>query len=227
MNRTIDAIRDALSVLFPVDCAGCGLPQRALCVSCAAHLIAEVTPRQLPDGSAVFTALLYEAEIRSMLLALKEHGRTDVARSLGLCLTEAIERAKVEDAEIVTIPASRAAMRRRGYDPVALMVRKAGFRRSRILSLTRVTSTQKSLSVSDREQNRRDSMRALRSLDGRRFVIVDDVVTTGATLIEARRALTRAGGEVIGAAALAFTSRHKSAGASEFPNQFGLPRKYE
>jgi orotate phosphoribosyltransferase len=52
-------------------------------------------------------------------------------------------------------------------------------------------------------------MRARGALDGRTFVIVDDVVTSGATIGEAARAIRAAGGQVDGAVALAFTPRNR------------------
>jgi predicted amidophosphoribosyltransferase len=69
------------------------------------------------------------------------------------------------------------------------------------------TASQKTLGSADRTSNVRDSMIAKRTLEGRRFVLVDDVLTTGATFAEAARALRAAGGEVVGGAALAFTPR--------------------
>lgn len=201
------ALLDALAVLSPVDCAGCGSGDRALCVDCRLALQPSVTPRTLPHGSTVFTALRYEGVVRTTLLALKEGGRTDVARALGASLSAALERVALPDAECLAVPASRAARRRRGYDPVALLCRKAGFAPSSVLRSTRATQSQKTLGSVGRAHNLHDSMRARTPLDGRRFILVDDVVTTGATLAEAARAVREAGGEVVGRAALAFTPR--------------------
>jgi predicted amidophosphoribosyltransferase len=151
--------------------------------------------------------------VRQTLLALKESGRTDVAKPLGLALAPALGRA-VELAspgdssvEVAAVPTSKAAWRRRGYDPVALLCRRAGFDLARVLVHERQTSAQKTLDAGEREHNLRNSMRARRPLDGRRFLLVDDVVTTGATFFEAARAVREAGGEVVGGAALAFTPR--------------------
>ena len=206
-SRLAGALLDALAVLSPVDCAGCGIPDRSLCEHCQLELEPAVTPRTLPDGSTVFTALRYEGVVRRTLLALKEGGRTDVAKPLSASLSAALHRAAQPGAEFLSVPSSRAAWRRRGYDPVALLCKRAGIEPARVLRASRSTLSQKTLGSEDRALNLHESMRSRTPLRGRRFILVDDVVTTGATLAEAARAVRVAGGEVVGHAALAFTPR--------------------
>jgi ComF family protein len=206
-SRISGALLDALAVLSPVDCAGCGSADRSLCEHCQLELEPAVTPRTLPDGSTVYTALRYEGVVRRTLLALKESGRTDVVKPLSLSLAAALNRAAQPGAEILSVPTSRAAWRRRGYDPVALLCKRAGFPSAKVLKASRATASQKTLGSHDRALNLHESMRSRVSLHGRSFILVDDVVTTGATLTEAARAVRAAGGEVVGHAALAFTPR--------------------
>ncbi len=206
-GRIRAALLDALAVLSPVDCAGCGEPGRSLCTNCRADLVAAVTPRRMVDGSTVFTALRYEGVVRRTLLALKESGRTDVAGALSVPFAAALSRAFEPGAEFLAVPTSRAALRRRGYDPVALLAKRAGIRHVRVLRSVRSTASQKTLGADERAHNLAASMVSTTALHGRRFILIDDVVTTGATLREAARAITSAGGEVVGQAALAFTPR--------------------
>ena len=206
-SRITAALLDALAVLSPVDCAGCGSADRSLCENCRRELEPAVTPRTLADGSTVFTALRYEGVVRRTLLALKESGRTDVVKPLSASLSAALVRAAQPDAEFLSVPTSRAAWRRRGYDPVALLCKRAGFEPVKVLRSSRATLAQKTLGSEDRALNLHGSMRSRVPLSGRRFILVDDVVTTGATLAEAARAVRAAGGEVVGHAALAFTPR--------------------
>lgn len=217
-----DALLDALAVLSPVECAGCGRRDRAMCDGCRARLSAEVTARSLPGGLLVHTALRYESVARRSILAFKEQQRTGVARTLAVPLAAALATAHALDpaAELLAVPTSRAAWRRRGYDPVELLCRRAGFAPAKFLVSSRPTASQKTLGIADRAANMRGSMRARRSLVGRRFLLVDDVVTTGATLAEASRAVVEAGGEVASAVALAFTPRlfTPSATASAIPS---------
>lgn len=208
--------RDAMAVLLPVDCAGCGAPDRALCALCRALLVVvddhPFEDQRLTDTTRVLSAVPYEGQLRRMILGLKEHGRTDVVRTLATPLRAAIERAVVGVAsgiEVCPVPSSMRSQRRRGYRPVHVLTRAAGFRLSPVLryATTEATTQQKSLDLVQRGLNLQGAFAAAPSARGRRFVLVDDVVTSGATLLEAARALRGAGAEVVSAATLAFTPR--------------------
>jgi predicted amidophosphoribosyltransferase len=199
----LDAISDAIAILLPVECAGCGTADRSVCAVCRASLVCEPT-RTAVSGLPVVCAVRYQGAARRMVLALKEHGRTDVVRVLGASIAPLLPR----DAELVAVPSSRAALRRRGYDPVRLLVRAAGRRSVPVLRSARDGVVQKALGVDERAANREGALRVTGSFVGRRFVIVDDVVTTGATVREAARAIRAAGGQVEGVVAFAFTPRY-------------------
>ncbi len=216
-----NAVLDALAVVFPVECAGCGAPDRALCAECITELQGEPHRQKLADGMLAVSALCYEGSVRAMILAFKEHGRTDLVRPLSRALCSAFDAAAVDASdsagaadsitriplEVCPVPATRQAARRRGYRPVELLLRGARLRSASVLTVTNDTAEQKSLGIAEREGNLHGSFRATAPLHGRRFLIVDDIVTTGATLIEAARAITAGGGEVVGAVTLAFTAR--------------------
>lgn len=221
-----DALLDALALVLPVECAGCGAPDRSLCAGCLAALGATPAVHALADGTPVVSAVDYEGAVRRAVLALKEGGRTDVARALSEPLARAmttatsvlpgtvvVSRAAGVQAgtgprvEVLPVPTSRAAFRRRGYDPLALLLRRAGARTAAELTHTRRSVQQKHLAVDERASNRAGAMRAKRGLEGRRFLLVDDILTTGATLAEAARAVRAAGGEIVCAATLAYTQK--------------------
>jgi len=207
----VDLLLDALAVLFPVECAGCGSADRSVCAACRAAFGPPVLSRV--GGLEVHSASRYEGVVRELVLALKEGGRTDAARAMGAAVAPLLEAASDRGTALAPIPSSRSAYRRRGYDPVGLLVRRAGFRPQAVLRPARATATQKSLDVHARAHNTAGSLVAAADLSGRRFTIVDDVVTTGSTLGEAARAIRAAGGEVDGAVTFAATPRY-----------FGQPR---
>jgi ComF family protein len=206
----LDALLDAWALVLPVDCAGCGARDRSLCAACTEALTPRPDERRLVDGTPVVSALDYDGVVRRAVLAFKEQGRTDVARRLAVPLAAAMAAATTvagAGVEILTVPTSPAAYRRRGYDPVSLLVRRAGLRPVRELATTRRAAQQKKLAAVERSVSREGYLRAVRALDGRRFLLVDDVLTTGSTLAEASRAVRAGGGRIVAAATLAYTHK--------------------
>jgi ComF family protein len=229
-----DAVLDALAVLLPVECAGCGADDRAICRDCRVALEPAARVRELGDGLRVWAGLGYEGVARAAMLALKRDGRTDAARALAPALAAAVHGARAgvlagrEAAQpfetplvIVPIPGSRRAYRRRGYDPVRLLAARAGVGSTRVFAPARPHAAQKTLGVAERERNLRGVFRVRRTVAGRRILLVDDVVTTGATLREAARVLREAGAEVVAAAVVASTPR-RSGLADDAPSDLSV-----
>jgi predicted amidophosphoribosyltransferase len=203
------AVLDALAVLLPVTCAGCGIDDRAVCDGCRAALHPDPTRVARNDLSA-WAALEYAGAAARAIGAFKDGARTDAAAPLATALASAI-RAALESCapgvEACTVPSTPAAMRRRGYSPVDLLLAHCGIRPSRVLRLTRARIDQAGLGVAGRRANASGALEARHQLAGRRFLLIDDVLTTGATLAEASRAIRAGGGFVAGLAVLAETPR--------------------
>jgi predicted amidophosphoribosyltransferase len=122
-------------------------------------------------------------------------------------VVEAGAVAELSGAEVVAVPGSRRARRRRGFDPVAALVARAGLERARVFAPARPHAAQKTLSIDERARNLDGVFEVTGAVAGRRFLLVDDVVTTGATLSAAAAALRSAGAEVAAAAVVASTPK--------------------
>lgn len=212
-----ESVRDAWAVLMPVECAGCQSYDRALCAECARSLIAAPTIQSTPQHVRVYAALRYEGTVRRVLLAFKNHHRTDQARPLSRALLVALRMA-LDDLsavneqaggpiQIVAVPTSKRAFRTRGYHPIAAVLRASGISHVRALRVAKETGSQKLLNASQRAINVHGVFAATRWLGATRVIIVDDVLTTGATIDEAMRAISAAGGTVIAAVTIGFTPR--------------------
>jgi ComF family protein len=217
-----DALLDALALLLPVACAGCGRPDRGLCGTCRADLEPEVSSRLLAPGLRVWSGLEYEGVVREVLLGLKRDRRVALARGLAPALAAAVVTACPDpsDIRVVAVPGTRAAFRRRGFDPVRVLLARADLGSWRVFAPARPHRAQKLLGVGEREANLRGAFRVRRPVAGHRILLVDDVVTSGATLREAARALREAGAEVVAAAVVASTPRligHAQSPIRDFP----------
>ncbi|RZI93143.1 MAG: ComF family protein [Microbacterium sp.] len=197
-------LASALDLLFPVWCAGCDTPGLSLCDDCRRALGPRPRTRVVGGGLTVRAALPFDGVPARVIRALKEHGRTGLARPLGAALRVLLPAGVT----VVPLPTSRAAFRRRGYDVTDLLVRRAGAAPRRLLVPHRAAQDQRALGRDERRTNVVGAFRA-RHAAGERVVLVDDVVTTGATLVEAARVLRTAGADVVGAVTVASTPRHR------------------
>lgn len=198
--------------LLAASCAGCGEPGALLCGRCRRAVTADPQAGTTPRGMAFRAALPFEGVTARCIRRLKGEGDTFLARPLGAALGEVLLPAMTPMTWVVPVPTARAAFRRRGYRVPELLLRRAGVEPQRVLTRAAGTTEQKRLGAAAREENVRGAMRARRSGRGAETLIVDDVVTTGATLDEAARALEEAGFRVVGAFALAATPRRTGFG---------------
>jgi ComF family protein len=209
----LTGVADALAYLFPVPCAGCEAEGRSLCASCRAALTPHLAVQHFAGVGPVWAALSYDGVARSSILALKEQGRTGLATILSQPFAAAVSAALADrpDAAVVAVPSSRAARRRRGFEPATLLAGRAGILLSRVFEPARPHAVQKGLGVAERGRNLDGVFGLARPAPETvllgRVLLIDDVVTTGATLAAAAEALRSGGAEVVGAAVLAATPR--------------------
>jgi ComF family protein len=210
---------DALAYLIPVPCAGCGREGRALCTGCAPGLAPAVTTTALPGVGPVTAGLAYDGVARAALLALKEEGRAGLAAALAAPFAAAVSSALVDARTLlVAVPSTRAARRRRGFEPVRLLAARAGIRLTPLFLPARPHAVQKGLGVAERARNLEGVFALERPVDGIRALLVDDIATTGATLAAAAGVLRGGGADVVGAAVLAATARRDGRSSGSLSN---------
>ncbi|WP_338748271.1 ComF family protein [Janibacter alittae] len=220
-------------LVLPDSCAGCGRPGVTVCTGCRAQLcdlalpvLGPLAPYPVPAGwPGCYATLRYAGVAASLARAFKDEDRRDLVDVLGRLLADAVRRAVPQGgsgdsggpALVVPVPSSPAAIRRRGDRPMLLLARRA----ARLLGsdvaveagldLGRGTADQAGLDRAARLANLDGAMTTRRPhrIRGRHVVLVDDVLTSGATLTEGRRALLEAGASRVDLA-VAMVTPHRS-----------------
>ncbi|WP_240917140.1 ComF family protein [Nocardioides sp. HDW12B] len=230
-------MRDALvDLVLGSCCVGCGRAGRLLCGGCRAglpHRGRSCPPTPCPAGlAAPWCAAEYADTVRRMVLAHKERACHGLARPLGELLAVAVEAAagpgpRPGPVVLVPVPSHPTVVRTRGHDPLLRLTRAAAvtLRRRGVAAAVRPLlraharpRDQAGLDAVARAANLRDAF-AVRPAAGLAaglasgpavggpLLVVDDVLTTGATAREAQRALERAGVPVDAVAVVAATTR--------------------
>ena len=216
-----------LDLVFPPRCAACGEPPQAgtpFCALCAGAVdpVPGPCPRCGRPGSGarecgpcalsppgfgrLDAAALFGGPLADAVHALKYGGRPAVAGPLGAWMAARLPPAP--GLAVVTVPLGRRRHVERGYDQAALLgdalARSARLRRLRgALRRVRETPPQVGLDRAARARNVEGAFAAGAAVRGLDLLLVDDVVTTGATADAAARALLAAGARSVRVAALA------------------------
>ncbi|HET7725789.1 MAG TPA: phosphoribosyltransferase family protein [Candidatus Limnocylindrales bacterium] len=214
-------VRRALDLAFPATCAGCGSEGEPLCPRCAPALDARL---QLPPGTPLGLAAdlpepLLQVEwcapfagvVRRALHDLKYRGERRLARPLGAAVARRWARTGRGGDVLVPVPVHGRRRRERGYDQGELIAAAAagevGLPVAPVLERWRATEAQFALDRRRRAGNVAGAFRPRtgmeRALRGTWVVLVDDVLTTGATLRACAETLERAGAAAVSAVTVA------------------------
>jgi ComF family protein len=191
---------NALDLIFPPRCAGCGKVGVMLCRACADRLcVAPELSRDIRPLAGLQTALAYAEPLRQVIHNFKYKNQPRLAPVLASYVQKAYDAKKWPATLITAVPMDTERQRERGYNQAALLAAALAARLDipcdpTLLIKTRHTEQQAHLSAHERWVNVEGAFRAdpVR-VSGQSIIIVDDVVTTGATLRQCATALLGAG----------------------------------
>lgn len=225
------AVRALAELLAPSRCLACGArATRPWCVPCASEvaglMIVDACDRCALTGAdgdhacwsgavpvvATSAGFRYTGPVARAVVAGKARGARRAWRPLGRLLGHLVA-ASMASVDVVTwVPGDPRRVRWRGYDHAALLAAgvadRLGRPCARLLRTTGSRRDQAGLGIRARRALPAGSMRATQRIGGGRVLLVDDVLTTGATVRVAAVALTAAGSRPVRVAVLARAGRH-------------------
>ncbi|MCX6428845.1 MAG: phosphoribosyltransferase family protein [Actinobacteria bacterium] len=202
----MNVLMDLRHLIFPDRCLGCGILNSGLCKICLMEweFQRRVTHVQ---GLRVFASVKYSPVVSRILLAAKENGIHEADLLIGEALSHSLKefiKTRRKDVILVPIPSQKSAVRRRGRAFVFSLTQSLAAENQlhmlNPLYHSRRVHDQSELTAKQRQTNMSSALTIGRhSGRGRQVLLVDDLVTSGATLNEAVRALRNGGFCVVGA----------------------------
>jgi ComF family protein len=207
---TRSLLHSLLSVLFPERCGGCGRLGELLCHSCCAALLpyphgSDRFPSSLSD---VRIAFLFSGPLRKAVHQFKYRRMRRLAQPLGMLMAASFTLSPLSADAVLSVPLHRDRLAERGFNQAEELAQEVA--RSLKLPLmsaglerVRATEQQARLDARGRSENMRGAFRWRGDQPPHRAILVDDVLTTGATMGACAEALRTAGTEVVYGLALA------------------------
>lgn len=204
-------IDDALDLLFPPHCASCKRRGAWLCAACCAtcRFVPEADNREQhlrlnsPFLASTAGAYIFEGAIREAIHTLKYNRRKRIAVPLGELLAAYLVARPLQVDAIVPIPLHAARLQQRGFNQAELLARRLSQRIDVPLLATQLVRVRHTSQQADLNRaRRRDNVRGAFAWQSSaappaRVLLIDDVLTTGATLEAAAQALYAAGAREI------------------------------
>ncbi|MBQ9394080.1 MAG: ComF family protein [Proteobacteria bacterium] len=217
--ETLDALKH---LLWPTRCASCDIllpdPSRMVCDSCESSIEKAPSVSVPPNIDAACALFRYEGAVQSMVSKWKYHEDYTAQKAILSTISDYVEELRAfipEGAVLIPVPPHPKRLRERGFDPVWTfgtklhkVLENAGITvefRDDVLIRTRHTAHQAGLSHDERMHNLDGAFKVAEGFEAKRVVLLDDVMTTGATASVCAEVLKRAGVEWVGFVALAHT----------------------
>lgn len=199
-------------LIFPPRCVCCERLGYFICPSCKAkisYLLTRTTPPQ-PLDSLYAVAHFNDPVIKEAILAFKYQKLSAMAPELSDMLAQRIKKEKIRFDILAFVPISRRRKAWRGFNQSEVLARELGRKLNKPIFLelkkTKETKTQVGLGKRDREKNLLSAFSCddwEKRLKGKRILLIDDVATTGATIIECAKTLKKSGAKSVAALVLA------------------------
>lgn len=208
MSQTITAIaKSFINLLYPLHCAGCGKAldshsQMNLC----GHCKSAIRPNPRPAEYGAYSACLYDGVLKELIHLFKYSGKLSLAKTLSELMVDFVKDTPeiIQGIDMITfVPLQKGRLSQRGFNQsgeLASNIAKAlGRPLKDLLEKTLSTRHQNELSREDRLTNLKGAFRIKKdvSIKGLQILLIDDVMTTGATLSECAKVLTRGGAKAV------------------------------
>lgn len=216
-------VESLIQVIAPSSCKICNSEGSLLCTDCVAtHITARkpacfwcntLTPKgqtctRCKNKTSLSGAIIpfrYEATIRELIYALKYDGNREVARLFAGLLSSSIDTNNFD--VISFVPTTGVSQRKRGYNQAQLIANQVG----RLTGLPLVNTLLRNTHIDQIGLNRTQRLEAVKNnfthtshnIDSKRILLVDDVITTGATIDECASTLKKSGAKQVWALAIA------------------------
>ncbi|HEY5668314.1 MAG TPA: phosphoribosyltransferase family protein [Candidatus Saccharimonadales bacterium] len=196
-------LEQIISMITPYECLSCGNEGPLLCTACQKHLPCAADAGAPKDA---FAATVYEGHAEQLVHALKFERAKAAADVIAQVMNERLPDCNID--LVAYVPTASTRVRMRGYDQAAVLARRlARMRRVPFAPLLARVGQQRQVGQrrAARLRQLQEAYRPLRVglLQHKRVMLVDDVITTGATLHAAAEVLRQAGADAVLCAAFA------------------------